>query len=161
MEILKLPHPALLKPCKPVTVFGAELKVLLDGMWETMTKANGLGLAANQVGIPFRMFVMKGPSDEKKFFVNPVITKKSIVPANMSEGCLSAPGEFVIVPDRVIWVEVAYQDETGKEHKSVFHNIHAICVQHETEHLEGKSHLQSMSIPKLKRRELAEKWGLK
>ena len=58
MEILKFPHPSLLKPCKPVTVFGPELRTILDAMFLTMRAKNGVGLAANQVGLDLRLFVM-------------------------------------------------------------------------------------------------------
>lgn len=161
MEILRFPHSLLLQSCAPVRVFGPELKKLLELMWETMDKANGLGLAGNQAGLSYAMFVMQGPNDEKLFIVNPRTIKKSAVPANLKEGCLSAPGEFLILSDRASWIEVSFQDETGLEKTRVFHGLYAVCVQHEMDHLLGKSHLQSITIPKTKRRELAKKWGLK
>lgn len=161
MEILKFPHPFLLKPCQPVTVFDVELKVLLEAMWETMINAGGVGLAANQVGLPWRMFVMNVMGKDKVFMVNPKIVSSSIVSANFKEGCLSAPGEFIVLPERAEWVQVKYQDELGHEHCRVYSGIHAVCVQHEIDHLHGKSHLQSKSLPKTKRIELAKKWGLK
>lgn len=160
MEILKFPHPHLLKPCKEVTVFGPELKVLLDAMSETMKANNGMGLAANQVGLPWRMFVF---GDEKREFycVNPKIVARGLEAANVKEGCLSAPGEFVIVPDRNKWIKLEYQDEEGVKNWIMAHDISAVCIQHEIEHLDGKSHLQSKSIPKQKRIELAKRWGFK
>lgn len=161
MEILKLPHPSLFTVCAPVTVFGEELKILLEGMWDAMNKRAGIGLAANQVGLSFRMFTMIGPKEEKLFIVNPVIKEQSKVPAGIKEGCLSAPGEFVELSERGRWVMVEFQDETGLPHCRVFQDIHSVCVQHEIGHLDGKSHLQSKSIPKAKRKELAKKWGLK
>ena len=161
MKILKFPSPELFQTCTEVSVFGPELKVLLDSMWETMVAGNGMGLAANQVGLTFRMFTMLGPEGEKLYIVNPKIIKKSIIPANLQEGCLSAPGEMLILQDRVSWVTVKFQDETGKEHERVFKGIHSVCVQHETDHLDGKSHLQSKSLNKAKRKSLAKKWGIK
>lgn len=161
MVILKFPNPALFKVCAPVTVFGEELKVLLTAMWETMVASNGIGLAGNQVGLGFRMVVMLGPNDEQLFMVNPEIVQRSIVPANLREGCLSAPGEFVELSERASWIKVKFQDERGAEKTRVFTGIHSVCVQHETDHLDGKSHLQSTTIPKAKRKELAKKWGLK
>lgn len=161
MNVLKFPDPALFEVCADISVFGPELKTLLDSMWETMTINNGMGLAANQVGLKFRMFTMLGPENEKLYIVNPKIVKKSVVPANLKEGCLSAPGEFLILGERVSWVQVKFQDETGKEHDRVFKGIHAVCVQHETDHLDGKSHLTSKSLHKAKRKELAKKWGIK
>ena len=161
MEILKYPHPSLFKVCEPVTVFGEELAVLLNSMHETMVANNGIGLAANQVGIHLRMFTMLGPNDQPLKLVNPVITKRSQAPANLREGCLSAPGEFLMLSERASWVEVSFQDEKGVKHVKVFKGIHAVCVQHETDHLNGKSHLESNSIHKARRKELAKKWGFK
>lgn len=161
MKILKFPDPSLFKTCKEVSVFGPELKILLDSMWDTMIEGNGLGLAANQVGLTFRMFTMLGPSGEKLYIINPKILKRSVVPANLKEGCLSAPGELLVLDERASWVKIKFQDETGKEHERVFKDIHSVCVQHEIDHLSGKSHLQSKSLHKAKRKELAKKWGIK
>jgi peptide deformylase len=161
MKILKFPDPALFVTCVEVTVFGPELKVLLDSMWETMVEGKGMGLAANQVGLTFRMFTMLGPSEEKLYIVNPKILEKSKISANLQEGCLSAPGELLTLEERASWVKVKFQDETGKEHERVFKGIHSVCIQHETDHLEGKSHLQSKSLKSAKRKALAKKWGIK
>lgn len=161
MKVVKFPHPALLTPCKAVTVFGPALAILLEGMYDTMLQERGLGLSANQVDLSFRMFTMAGPKEEKLYIVNPEIIKKSIAPANLREGCLSAPGEFLVVPERSSWVELKYQDETGKSHNRVFQGIHAVCVQHEVDHLDGKSHLQAKSLSKKVRQDVARRWGLK
>jgi peptide deformylase len=161
MVILKFPDQSLFKTCAEVTVFGEELKILLDGMWTAMLKHGGLGLAANQVGLHFRAFVMAGVDSEKLFIINPKIVKKSIVPANLKEGCLSAPGEFLVLQERSSWVQIDFQDEKGQMQRRVFKGLHAVCVQHEMDHLEGKSHLMSTSIPKKQRKELYKKWGLK
>lgn len=161
MELLKFPHPSLFKVCKEVTVFGSELSFLLESMWSVMVKGGGLGLASNQVGLEYRMFVMAGPDNEKIFLVNPKIVKKSQVPANMREGCLSAPGEFLVLGERASWVQVEFNDLKGWPQSRVFKGLHAVCVQHEIDHLDGKSHLMSKSIPKFKRKELYKKWGIK
>lgn len=161
MEILNFPNPSLFKKCDDVTVFGAELKILLEGMWEAMLKRGGLGLAANQVGLHCRMFVMAGSSSEKFYIINPKIVQKSQMAANLKEGCLSAPGEFLILGERAAWVQVDFQDEKGQLTRRVFQGLQAVCVQHEMDHLDGKSHLQSKSIPKAQRKILAKKWGLK
>lgn len=161
MQILRFPHPILFEECKQVSVFGPELKVLLDSMWTTMLAHRGIGLAANQVGLQFRMFTMIGIDDEKLYMVNPKITRRSVVPAMINEGCLSAPGEFITLTERASWVEVEFNNEVGVPLKRVFQGIHAVCVQHEIGHLDGESHLQSLTIPKQKRKELAKKWGLK
>lgn len=161
MEILKFPNPILSTKCSPVTVFGEELKTILEGMMETMKRSNGVGLAANQVGLKLYMFTMEGPNEEQLALVNPKILSKSQAPANLKEGCLSAPGEFLVRPDRVLWVEVEFQDAVGDKKKRVFKGIHAVCVQHEIEHLDGKGFMESKTLPKKKRQELATKWGIK
>lgn len=161
MEILKYPHPSLFEKCVEVTVFGPELNVLLDGMADAMKAKAGIGLAANQVGLHYRMFVMMDKGYKLVKLVNPVIVDHSWVSANLKEGCLSAPGEFLVVDERKQWVQVKFQDETGKEHKRVFEGIYSVCVQHEIDHLDGKSHLQSPSLSRDTRRMLAKKWGLK
>lgn len=160
MEILKFPHPDLFKKCDKITVFGPELKILLDSMWETMKLANGIGLAANQVSIPFRMFVMEGPNGRINL-INPRIQALSQVSANLKEGCLSAPGESLVVPGRMRWVDVEYQDENGDFKRVVLHAIHAVCVQHEIEHLDGKSFMKNKTIHKTIRNQLSKKWKLK
>lgn len=161
MDILRYPDSKLFKVCEPVTVFGPELLILLEGMWEAMLKRGGLGLAANQVGLLCRMFVMAGVDSEKLFMVNPKIVKRSEIPANMKEGCLSAPGEFLLLKERASWVQVDFQDEKGKLTRRVFQGLHAVCVQHEIDHLDGKSHLMSKSIPKKQRKEILKRWGIK
>lgn len=160
MDVLKFPHPNLFITCKEVTVFGPELKVLLEAMWETMISKNGIGLASNQVGLDYRMFTMKGPEEEKLFIVNPKILVSAKTQANLKEGCLSAPGEFLILGDRASWVQILYQDETGTPRTGIFGDIHSVCVQHEMDHLDGKSHLQSKSLTRRVRRELQRKWGV-
>lgn len=160
MQIVKFPHPSLSTPSTPVTVFGPELKTILEHMWETMIANSGMGLAANQVEIPYSMFTMIGPEEEKLYLVNPKIKSKSVAPSNLEEGCLSAPGEFLVRSDRALWVEVEFQDSEGNDHRRIFKGIQAVCVQHELEHLAGISFMESTSLPKKKRIELSKKWGL-
>lgn len=158
MKILHFPDPHLFKKCKDVTVFGPELSILLNSMWDIMVANKGVGLASNQVSLDLRMFAMKGPNDEKLFIVNPVLIKKSVKLVKIKEGCLSAPGEFVEVLDRPEWVEISFKDETGKDHKRAFFGLHSVCVLHEIEHLDGLSFMESKTIPRNKRKELAKKW---
>lgn len=160
MDILKFPDLFLFETMPTVTVFEGELSVLLDSMFETMKARNGLGLAANQVGISCRMFVMNGPNGRLNV-VNPVIVSKSKLAANLREGCLSAPGDFIVVPSRSEWVEVNYQDETGKAGHVVLKGLYSVCAQHEIEHLNGKSFMANKSIPKNIRKGLEKKWGIK
>ena len=159
MKILKFPNPILFKVCDLVLDIGTELKVIMDNMYRTMRQANGIGLAANQVGIGYRFFVMEGPEGRVNF-VNPQVLRYSVVTSLLSEGCLSAPGESVITGSRHDWVEVLYLDEKGKEHTKVFHGIYAVCVEHEIDHLDGKSFMEPKTIPKAIRKRLAKTWGL-
>ena len=161
MEILKYPNKSLFNVCKEVTVFGPELKVLLESMWDAMSDKRGMGLASNQVGLDYRMFTMVGPENEKLFIVNPKVVAKSSTSANLKEGCLSAPGEFLVLPERSHIIQILYNDETGGLRTGIFRDLHAVCVQHEMDHLEGKSHLQSKSLTRQMRRQMCRKWGIK
>jgi len=160
MNILRFPNPFLTTATYEVTVFGEELKVLLDSMYESMKSSKGIGLAANQVGLLHKALVMDGPNGRLDI-VNPVIVNKSIKPANTKEGCLSFPGEFVIVPSRVEWVQVQYKNEKGEEKNVILKGLHAVCLQHEIDHLNGKIFMSDKSIPKYERKRLAKKWGIK
>lgn len=160
MEILQFPDPLLFQVMPQVTIFGEELQVLLDSMWDTMKSKNGLGLAANQVGLSLRMFVMEGPTGRLNI-VNPTILTKSVIPAKAREGCLSAPGDFVVVPSRVEWVQISYQDEKGVTQKITLKGLYSVCAQHEIEHLNGENFMANKSVPKHIRKGLAKKWGIK
>lgn len=160
MDVIKYPDPRLLKPCKEVILFTPELKILLESMWETMKRERGMGLAANQVGLDYRMFVMSGPEEEKLFVVNPKILEFGKHPCNSAEGCLSAPGQTIKL-FRPSWVKISFKNENGEEVVRTFTDIHSVCAQHEIEHLEGKSFLQNGAIPKKLRIFLAQKWGLR
>lgn len=160
MKILKFPHTLLLRPCEEVTRFDSETLDLLDIMWDTMKENNGIGLAANQIGYPLDMFVMNGVKGRMNF-INPYIAAGSVELANLKEGCLSAPGESILVPGRMKWVQVVYQDEKGAIKSTILQGIHAVCAQHEIEHLDGKSFMEHKSLLKTTRKLLLKKWGLK
>jgi len=161
MELLKFPHPNLFAVCKEVTVFDEKLGIILNDMWDIMLKKGGIGLAANQVGLDIRAFVMAGSDSEKIFFVNPKVIKKSEVSANMDEGCLSSPGEFLRLRDRPAWVQVEYQDHKGNHQSKVFMEIRSVAVMHELDHLNGICFMENKTIPRPIRKQLAKKWGLK
>lgn len=144
-----------------VDEFSSELKSLLDSMWNTMVKEKGLGLSANQVGLSQRMFVMEGPNKERYYIVNPEIVAMSPLVTYVKEGCLSAPGEILVTGNRRLWTMIKFKDENGSSHAKVFEGVHSVCVQHEIEHLNGQSFLQSKTIPKRQRAALGRKWGFK
>ena len=123
------------KKCKPVEVFNEKLSILLDDMAETMYKADGVGIAAPQVGILRRIVfidVGEGPIE----LINPVITKQKGSQRGI-EGCLSCPNEwgYVVRPTDLV---VKAQDRTGKAIQYKCSDFFARCVCHELDHLEGQ-----------------------
>lgn len=140
LEIVYFPSPLLKTPGTLVDVFDEKLSQFLEAMAITMTINNGIGLAANQVGDPRRMFIMKDRKGKLYEFINPVIleTTGTIV---LDEGCLSVPGAFVQVP-RAQEVYVRAQNRRGEFFEVVALDLEAVCVQHEIEHLEGKAYYE-------------------
>ena len=124
-------------------------------MAEAMDKFGGLGLSANQVGLPYRMFVMRtmheGDTESKVVpYFNPELTRVSQETELMKEGCLSFPDIFLMIK-RSKTIEFKYQDVEGKEHTAVLEGLGARCVQHEIDHLNGILFLQRASKLKLER----------
>lgn len=159
MKIVNFPNKSLFTKTTPVTVFGPELKVLLDRMYEVMVENKGVGLAANQVELSFRMFVMQDIDGKPVYLVNPKIVWDSRELAKIKEGCLSAPAEFVVLRRSAI-VKVEFQDENGDKKTRIFNDLRAVCVQHEIEHLDGKSFLEHDSLTKIQKNQLQSKWGV-
>lgn len=125
----------LRKISKPVVDFDANLSSLIDDMFQTMHKNEGAGLAAIQVGVLKRLFVMKAGKEAYEC-INPVILKQEGVNNIKIEGCLSIPGKcgFVERPAKV-WVK--FQDRTGKVIEKKFTGFEAKCFCHESDHLDG------------------------
>ena len=138
--IITEPNKLLRQISKPVNSVGKEEQKLMDDMLETMYAANGIGLAAIQIGIPKRIIVIDLNRDEiqKKpmYFVNPVIKKKDPLKATYEEGCLSVPNQFAEI-DRPSKCEVEYLDYNGKKQLLKADGLLATCIQHEMDHLEG------------------------
>ena len=105
-----------------------------------MYAANGIGLAAIQIGVPKRIIVMDLSKDENKkeprYFVNPVIKKSDSLKSTYEEGCLSVPNQFAEI-DRPRKCEVEYLDYNGEKKLLVAEGLLATCIQHEMDHLEG------------------------
>ena len=139
-KILTEPNKTLRQISKPVEKVGKEEQKLMDDMLETMYEANGIGLAAIQVGEPLRIIVLDISKNEEKknpmFFVNPVIIKKNIEKATYEEGCLSVPNQFAEI-DRPSSCEVEYLDYDGNKKNLKAEGLLATCIQHEMDHLEG------------------------
>ena len=112
----------------------------MDDMLETMYSANGIGLAAIQIGVPKRIIVMDISKDENKkepqFFVNPVIKNKDLIKSTYEEGCLSVPNQFAEI-DRPSKCEVEYLNYKGQKKLLKAEGLLATCIQHEMDHLEG------------------------
>ena len=138
--ILTEPNKLLRQISKSVEKVGKEEKKLMDDMLETMYAANGIGLAAIQIGIPKRIIVMDICKEENKkeprFFVNPVIKNKDQVKNTYEEGCLSVPDQFAEI-DRPSKCEVEYLDYNGEKKILKAEGLLATCIQHEMDHLEG------------------------
>jgi len=138
--ILTEPNQLLRQVSKPVKKVGKEEQLLMNDMLDTMYAANGIGLAAIQIGIPKRIIVMdlskNGKKKEPRYFVNPIIKKKDNVNATYEEGCLSVPNQFAEI-DRPSKCDVEYLDYNGKKQLLKADGLLATCIQHEMDHLEG------------------------
>ena len=138
--ILTEPNKILRQVSKRVENVGEEEKKIMDDMLETMYQANGIGLAAIQIGIPKRIIVIDlAKGEEKKnpmYFVNPVIKNKNQNLATYEEGCLSVPDQFAEV-DRPSTCEVEYLDYHGEKKILKAEGLLATCIQHEMDHLQG------------------------
>ena len=129
-------------------------------MYDTMAKYGGIGLSANQVGLPFRMFIMGGhpqiDNGRVRSVFNPLINDVSEETVSMKEGCLSFPFLFLTIT-RPKWCHVKYTDENGKDVEEVLHGMNARIFMHENEHMNGYVFTDLVSKFKLKRAEEARK----
>ena len=149
LEILHHPDPRLREVAQPVADFGPDLQKLIDDMFETMYDAPGVGLAATQVGIALRVAVMDcGGEDasDPRVMINPEIVATE-EPEVIDEGCLSVPE----VADRVRRfkrVTVRALDRDGAGYELSADGLLAQCIQHETDHLNGKLYIDHLSTIK-------------
>ena len=140
LQIVYHPHPALRWKSKDVTRIDAQLKDWVSQMFDLMYEARGIGLAANQVALPYRLFVINpaGNSDEaehEQVFINPQIVKRN-GSEEAEEGCLSLPEIYGPVT-RAERITVEAFDLSGEEFTYELSGIHARVVQHENDHLDG------------------------
>ena len=156
--IITEPNKLLRQISKPVSKVGKEEQKLMKDMLETMYAANGIGLAAIQVGIPKRIIVMDICREENKkeprYFVNPIIKNKDPLKVTYEEGCLSVPNQFADI-DRPSKCEVEYLDYNGQKQLLKAEGLLATCIQHEMDHLEGILFIDYLS--KLKRSMIIKK----
>jgi len=157
-KILTEPNNTLRQVSQPVDRVTKEEQILMRDMLETMYKANGIGLAAIQIGIPKRIIVMDiSKNDQEKkpmYFVNPVIKIKNKEFSTYEEGCLSVPDQFAEI-DRPSTCEVEYLDYYGEKKILKANGLLATCIQHEMDHLEGILFIDYLS--KLKKSMIVKK----
>ena len=155
LEILEYPDPRLRTVAKPVAVFDEELSSLIDEMLETMYAANGIGLAATQVNQHICLLVLD-VSDERnqpKIYLNIEIISRQGEQV-CEEGCLSVPGIYANIK-RADQIRIKAKDRHGIEFEEDAEGLHAVCLQHEKDHLEGRLFVDYLSP--LKRRMLRKK----
>jgi peptide deformylase len=140
LPILRWPDPRLMQVCDPVRE-GEDVWPLISDMFETMYAAPGRGLAAPQVGVMKRIFVMDATWKEGErspvACINPEITARADESATAEEACLSIPGVAAPVA-RPEWVRLAWTDRSGARREARLDGFWAVCAQHELDHLDGR-----------------------
>lgn len=147
LPIRRWPHPDLSQTCAAAEP-GSRAEALAQDMLDTMYDAPGRGLAAPQIGVLTRLFVMdvtwKEGTPTPQVFLNPQITWRAEEMVDREEGCLSIPGLLVTVT-RPAEIDVTWQDATGAPHSGRFSGFAAACIQHEMDHLDGVVTLDRIS----------------
>ncbi|HEX4622646.1 MAG TPA: peptide deformylase [Myxococcaceae bacterium] len=160
--IVLWPDRVLSTPTQKVTDFGPKLRELLERMKRSVVEAEGIGLAANQIGVGLRVALVFPPEGELIEMVNPRITARR-GEVLLDEACLSLPGEGEKV-ERALEVDVVYQDASGAEHTLTAKERLAHIVQHEVDHLDGLVYVQHVGQVKRdmirKRMERRKKYGM-
>jgi len=158
--ILTLPDPRLRLVSKPVAKVDAEIRKLVEDMFETMYGAPGIGLAAVQIGVPKRVVTMdlakKDEPKNPKVYINPELLWASEERAAYEEGCLSIP-EYYEEVERPAHVKVRYTDLDGNAQEIEANGLLATCLQHEIDHLNGVLFIDHIS--KLKRSRVIKKFA--
>lgn len=161
LPIVTYPDPVLSTKAKEITEFSPDLRTLVNNMLFTMYKAPGIGLAAPQIGLGVRLFVLDVDYDREVItnssgaeevrmsnfnpmvFINPVITGTSGT-TTFEEGCLSVPGVYEEVK-RFESINIKYQDLNGQFHEMEADDLLSICIQHENDHLDGVVFIERLS----------------
>lgn len=141
LRIVPYPHPALRQESRPVAQIDDKLRGIVREMFDLMYASNGVGLAANQVGIPLRFFVLNltadaEQADQERVFINPEIVKRHSSEES-EEGCLSFPGLYGKVR-RARKIRVQAYDLQGNSVEVEADELLGRAIQHETDHLDGK-----------------------
>lgn len=149
--ILIAPHPLLKARCRPVTEADTEqVRELLPRMFASMYRAPGIGLAAPQVGVLLRLFIVDLMPDKRRaplVLINPEVIAESDEMASREEGCLSLPGQYAQVV-RPAHVRLRFTDETGARREIDGEGLLGACLQHETDHLDGVLFVDHISVLK-------------
>jgi peptide deformylase len=148
MDILPYPHPALRWKSKPIQEINDDLRRVVAEMFELMYAAKGIGLAANQVGLPYRLFILNLTADpeikdEEIVFLNPDILKRKGTTEG-EEGCLSFPGMYGQVK-RAAKIDIEAFDLNGECFEYSLDELAARAVQHECDHLDGVLFIDRMT----------------
>lgn len=150
LPIVAYGDPVLKKVCVDIEETYPDLQELIKNMFDTMYNANGVGLAAPQIGLPIRLFIVdtKGDEDEEAFvkvFINAKILEETGEPWAFNEGCLSIPEvrEDVMRKPNIL---ISYYDENWKKHEEKVTGFPARVIQHEYDHIEGKLFTDKLSL---------------
>jgi len=145
LEIIEFPDPRLRTVARPVEAFDADLGQLIKDMIETMYSAQGIGLAATQVNIHQQLLVLdvSETRDEPHVYLNPRILESEGT-ETCEEGCLSVPGIYAEVT-RAEKIHISAFDRDGNLFEENLDGIHAVCFQHEMDHLKGKLFVDYLS----------------
>ena len=154
-RILYFPDDPLTQRAKAVEAFGAKLERLVEDLFDTMRAHEGVGLAAPQVGVSKRVFVLREPEGEPMCFVNPEILETEGSEED-EEGCLSMPRIYAMVP-RATRIRVRAQDAQGEGFDLEARDFLARIIQHETDHLDGILFPERLDI--ITRQEKLEEWA--
>lgn len=147
LPLVFFPNARLYEVSKPIRDIDQYIRNLAADMIETMNQSQGVGLAAIQVGIPLRLFVMKS-GDKDLALINPVwFYESSNETVRLKEGCLSLPSVFEEV-ERLKSVLVEYQDVNGVNQSEIVTGVDAHIVQHEIKHLDGKLFIEHLPLHK-------------
>lgn len=142
-NVVKIGDDVLRKKCRPVEVFDAKLHLLLDDMYETMQAADGVGLAAPQVGILRRVFVIETEDTGLVECINPEILE-TLGKQTGEEGCLSVPGKSGVV-ERPAIVKFKAYNRNGEPFEMVVKKLAARAICHENDHLDGTLYVDKMT----------------
>jgi len=151
LNILQHPDPRLKKIASPVTISdisSKHIQTIIDNMFETMYQANGVGLAAIQVNIPLQIITIdvSEPQNTPLCFINPnILAKQDTVTS--TEGCLSFPGIYAKIK-RYKTIDVEFLDDKGHQQSLHCEEMLSICLQHEIDHLHGKTFFDHLSLLK-------------